>query len=94
MWRIKARHVRDADGGTAALELESEDGRLDVNVRWDGCMEIHVFSQTEENRELSDTFHTCDLKGFIEAMSSLDQTCRDYFKEGSYWERDTDEAAD
>ncbi len=89
MWRIKSRHVRDADGGTAALELETEDGLLDVNVRWDGCMEIHVYSVTEENRELNDTFHTCDLKGFIEALTSLDRACRDYFGDGSYWEHDS-----
>jgi hypothetical protein len=88
LWTIKARHVRDADGGTAALELETADKRLDVDVRWDGCMEIHVYSVTEENRQLSDTFHTCDLKGFIEILSSLDQACQDYFGAGSYWEKD------
>jgi hypothetical protein len=89
LWTIKARHLRDADGGTAALELETEDGRLDVNVRWDGCMEIHVYSVSEENRELSDTFHTCDLNGLIETLTSLDQVCRDYFGEGSYWKHDS-----
>ncbi|TJY43998.1 hypothetical protein E5161_00955 [Cohnella pontilimi] len=91
MWTIKARHVRDADGGTAALELETEDRRLDVNVRWDGCMELHVYSVTEENRELHDTFHTCDLVGFIEALHSLNEVCRHYFDKGSYWERDPDD---
>jgi hypothetical protein len=91
LWTIKARHVRDADGGTAALELQTEDNRLNVNVRWDGCMEIHVYSVTEENRELQDTFHTCDLVGFVEALQSLNEVCRNYFNEGSYWERDPDE---
>jgi hypothetical protein len=86
MWTIMAKHVRDANGGTVALELQTKDKLLDVNVRWDGCMEIHVYSLTEENRELKDMFHTCDLKGFIEALSSLDQVCQDYFSEGSYWE--------
>lgn len=91
MWTIKTRHVRDVDGGTAALELQTEDKLLDVNVRWDGCMEIHVYSLTEENRELKDMFHTCDLKAFIEALTSLDQVCQDYFGEGTYWEREPEE---
>ena len=86
MWVIKAEHRREG-GGTVALELESEDGKFDVNVRWDGCMEIHVYSITEESRELEDTFHTCDLNGFIEKLQSLNGVCWDYFGEGSYWEQ-------
>jgi hypothetical protein len=91
LWTIKARHVRDLDGETAALELETGDGRIDVNVRWDGCMEIHVYSVTEENRELSDTFHTCDLVGFTEALQSLNEVCRQFFDKGTYWEKDPEE---
>ncbi|XEC92965.1 hypothetical protein AB6A23_16430 [Paenibacillus tarimensis] len=91
MWVIKTVHKRDEDGGTAALELETDDQFLDVNVRWDGCTEIQVYSMTEENRELKDTFHTCDLRGFIEALQSLDYVCGEYFREGSYWEREKDE---
>ncbi|WP_052476494.1 hypothetical protein [Cohnella kolymensis] len=91
MWTIKARHVRDVDGGTAALELQTDDRLLDVNVRWDGCMEIHMYSRTEENRELKDMFHTCDLKALIETLTSLDGVCQDYFREGTYWERDPEE---
>ncbi|UUZ86212.1 hypothetical protein LJK88_24060 [Paenibacillus sp. P26] len=87
MWIVKTEHKRDEDGGTVALELETEDKRLDVNVRWDGCAEIHVYSVTEENRELRDTFHTCDLKGMIEELQNLDAICQDFFGEGSYWER-------
>lgn len=86
MWIIKTEHKRDVDGGTAALELETEDKRFDVNIRWDGCAEIHVYSITEENREINDTFHTCDLKGFIDVLQSLNSVCQDYFGEGSYWE--------
>lgn len=84
-WIIKTEHKRD-DGGTVALELETEDRQFDVNVRWDGCMEIHVYSTTEENRTLADTFHTCDLNGFIESLQSLSAVCLQYFEEGSYWE--------
>jgi hypothetical protein len=90
VWVIKTVHKRDMDGGTAALELETEDKRFDVNVRWDGCAEIHVSSVTEENRELLDTFHTCDLRSFIEALQSLDQVCQENFGEGSYWTQKTD----
>jgi hypothetical protein len=86
MWIIKTEHTRE-DGGTVALELESEDGQFDVNVRWDGCMEIHVYSVTEENRELNDTFHTCDLKEFMETLKSLHGVCQEFFGEGSYWEQ-------
>ncbi|MFL0575044.1 hypothetical protein ACH0BK_29170 [Priestia megaterium] len=86
MWVIKTEHRREG-GGTVALELESEDGKFDINVRWDGCMEIHVYSITEESRELEDTFHTCDLNGFIEKLQSLNEVCLDYFGEGSYWEQ-------
>ncbi|MBB6282495.1 MULTISPECIES: hypothetical protein [Geobacillus] len=79
VWVIKAKH-ENGDGETAALELESEDGWLDANVRWDGCMEIHLYSVTEEGRELSDTFHTCDLQGLIERLQSLDAVCRSFFE--------------
>jgi hypothetical protein len=85
MWNIKTRHQRE-DGGTVALELESEDGKFDVNARWDGCLEIHVFSITEEQRELHDTFHTCDLRGFMENLTSLNHVLADFFGEGSYWD--------
>ena len=86
MWVIKTEHKREG-GGTAALELESEDGKFDANVRWDGCMEIHVYSITEESRELEATFHTCDLKGFIEKLQSLDGVCADLFDDSSYWKQ-------
>ncbi|OZB94090.1 hypothetical protein [Paenibacillus sp. XY044] len=89
MWIIKTEHKRDADGGIAALELETEDKRFDVNIRWDGCAEIHVYS-IEENRDINDTFHTCDLKGIIDVLQSLNNVCKDYFGKGSYWE-DTDD---
>lgn len=94
MWIIKTVHKRDEDGGTTALELESDDNRFDVNIRWDGCMEIHVYSVTEENRDLHDTFHTCDLKGFIESLQTLDAVCQDYFGQGSYWDRNDGENAE
>ncbi|WP_199620783.1 hypothetical protein [Paenibacillus alkalitolerans] len=86
LWNIKTKHTRE-DGGTVALELESADQTFDVNVRWDGCMEIHVYTVTEEDRQLKDTFHTCDIGGFIESLKSLNAVCADYFNEGSYWER-------
>jgi hypothetical protein len=87
MWVIKSEHKRDEDGGTVALELETKDKQFDVNIRWDGCAEIHVYSVTEEDRMLNDTFHTCDLKEFIAMLQSLDTVCRDFFGQGTYWER-------
>lgn len=90
-WIIKTEHRRE-DGGTAALELETEDRMFDVNVRWDGCMEIHVYSKTEENRELKDTFHTCDIRQFIAALQSLQQACGEFFGTGSYWEEKAEES--
>lgn len=92
LWIIKSEHKRDEDGGTVALELETEDKRFDVNVRWDGCTEIHVSSVTEENRQLEDVFHTCDLKEFVDVLQTLDSVCQEYFGEGSYWKRKEDEA--
>ncbi|KPC99488.1 hypothetical protein LR69_02330 [Geobacillus sp. BCO2] len=78
VWVIKTKHEND-QGETVGLELESEDGWLDANVRWDGCMEIHLHLVTEEGRELSDTLHTCDLQGLIERLQSLDSVCRSFF---------------
>jgi hypothetical protein len=83
-WIVKSEHQRN-DGGTVALELETEDGMYDVNVRWDGCMEIHTYMNTEENRELADTFHTCDVIEFMDTLLSLSEACRDYFGSG-YWQ--------
>jgi hypothetical protein len=93
MWIIKTQH-KNEDGATVALELESEDGQFDVNVRWDGCMEVHVYSVTEENRELHDTFHTCDVKGFIEKLQSLNGVCAEFFGEGSYWKEKNNNKSD
>ncbi|PZE19572.1 hypothetical protein [Paenibacillus xerothermodurans] len=87
MWVVKTVHRREEDHGVTALELETEDQHLDVNIRWDGCAEIHVYSVTEEDRELRDTFHTCDLKAFIRSLQMLDTACQDYFGEGSYWQQ-------
>jgi hypothetical protein len=70
MWIIQTEHRREG-GETVTIELESEDGKFDVNVRWDGCTEIHVYLITEESRELEDIFHTCDLNGFIEKLQSF-----------------------
>ncbi|WP_409299860.1 hypothetical protein [Peribacillus sp. SCS-155] len=88
MWIIKTKHQRE-DGGTAAIELESKDGRFDINARWDGCIEVHVYSVTEENRKLHDTFHTCDLKDFIESLNSLPPVLSEFFEDGSYWVNNT-----
>jgi hypothetical protein len=86
-WNIKTEHKRnDESAGTAAIELESIDRQFDVNVRWDGCMEIHVFHVTEEGREFKDTIHTCDINGLINVLQSLNEQCQVYFGEGSYWE--------
>ncbi|ARA96760.1 MULTISPECIES: hypothetical protein [Geobacillus] len=96
VWVIKAKHESE-DGKTTALELESEDGWLDANVRWDGCMEIHLYSVTEEGREWSDTFRTCDLQGLIEQLQSLDALCQSFFESQDNWGEDkgrTDDGAD
>lgn len=84
MWNIKTIHKRD-DGGTVAMELETMDRRFDVNVRSDGCLELHSYQVTEENRHISDTFHTCDLRDFTEVLQSLHEVCREQFGDGSYW---------
>ena len=80
-WNVKTIHKMD-DGGVAALELESADGMWDVNIRWDGCAEIHLYTQTEERFELRDSVHTCDLQGFVEALQSLQEACRPFFGGG------------
>lgn len=67
------------------MELESMDRQFDVNVRWDGCLELHAYSVTEENREIHDTFHTCDLRALVEVMQSLEEVCREQFGDQSYW---------
>jgi hypothetical protein len=84
-WNIKSFHRRE-DGGTTALELESADKQFDVNARWDGCLEMHVFHVTEEGREFKDTIHTCDINGLINVLQSLTNQCKEFFGAGSYWE--------
>jgi hypothetical protein len=91
-WIIKTEHQRE-DGGTVALELETADRMFDVNVRWDGCMEIHLYATTEENRKLKDIVRTCDIRAFIETMQSLDEACGQYFGAGSYWEKRAEQAS-
>lgn len=77
-WIIKSEH-KNEDDRVIALELEDEDGSFDANVRWDGCMEIHIRSKTEEGFELADTIHTCDLEGLIAKLQGLQQACLAHF---------------
>jgi hypothetical protein len=79
-WTIKARHTNEEEK-LVALELEDEDGTFDANVRWDGCMEIHIRSITEEDNVLVDTIHTCDIDGLISKLQGLKETCLDYFEQ-------------
>ncbi|WP_223881986.1 hypothetical protein [Niallia endozanthoxylica] len=61
------------------LEVEDEDGMLDANIRWDGLMEIHLQSITEENNEWKDTIHTYDIDALITKLNGLRQVCFDHF---------------
>ncbi|WLD93813.1 hypothetical protein [Alkalihalobacillus sp. AL-G] len=77
-WVIKSKHVNDEDK-VIAVELEDEDGSFNANIRWDGSMEIHIQSLTEENNYLVDTIHTYDLEGLITKLEGLNALCMDYF---------------
>lgn len=79
-WVLKSKH-KNVEERTIALELQDEDGTFDANVRWDGCMEIHLRSKTEEDNVLVDTIHTCDLEGLITKLQGLQQACFDHFEE-------------
>lgn len=77
-WMVKSKHTNEEEQ-IIALELEDGDGTFDANVRWDGCMEIHIRSKTEEDNILVDTVHTCDIDGLINKLQGLKQVCLDYF---------------
>lgn len=79
-WNIKAKHLND-EKRVIGLEVEDEDGSFDANIRWDGGMEIHLHSTTEENVEFHDTIHTYDLDGLIEKLQGLRSVCVDYFSD-------------
>ncbi|WP_047150617.1 hypothetical protein [Aneurinibacillus tyrosinisolvens] len=76
-WVIKSKHKNEEER-TIALELEDQDGTFDANIRWDGCMEIHIRSKTEEDNVLVDTIHTCDIDGLISKLEGLKQACLHY----------------
>ncbi|MET3697809.1 hypothetical protein SAMN05877753_104316 [Bacillus oleivorans] len=77
-WVIKTKHLND-EKRVIGLEVEDEDGTFDANIRWDGSMEIHLHSKTEEGNELNDTIHTSDIDGLISKLEGLKQVCIDYF---------------
>ncbi|HWO78709.1 MAG TPA: hypothetical protein VNM69_22860 [Bacillus sp. (in: firmicutes)] len=81
-WVIKTEHVND-EKRVIGLEVEDEDGTFDANIRWDGSMEIHIRSKTEEGNELCDTIHTSDIDGLIAKLEGLKQVCVDYFDNGN-----------
>jgi hypothetical protein len=83
-WIIKSKHV-NGENIVVGLEVEDEEGIIDANIRWDGLMEIHVRSVTEENNELNDTIHTYDIDGLITRLSGLKQVCLDHFEN---WKED------
>lgn len=86
-WVMKAKHTNEEER-VIALELEDEDGTFDANVRWDGCMEIHIRSKTEEDNVLVDTIHTCDIDGLITKMQGLKQACLEYLDDWKQEERE------
>lgn len=77
-WIIKSKHL-NANKEVIALEVENRDGSLDANIRWDGSMEIHLRSITEENNSLNDSIHTSDINGLITKLEGLKQLFLDHF---------------
>lgn len=84
MWIVKRKHVRDEDGGPAALEFKDEEGLMRANVRWDGSMQVWLDMQTEEQTTRHDTFHTSDLRALIQKLKELQTACEELFARG-YW---------
>ncbi|KAA9022880.1 hypothetical protein [Niallia endozanthoxylica] len=77
-WIIKSKHLND-ENKVIGLEVEDEEGIFDANLRWDGFMEIHIPSITEENNDLKDTIRTYDIDELITKLSGLRQVCVDHF---------------
>ncbi|MFC4769174.1 hypothetical protein [Effusibacillus consociatus] len=90
LWQVTNQHLGD-NGQTVAIELHDPDGWFDANVRWDGCMEIHLHSKTEEGTKLTDTIHTCDIDGLIEKLRDLKQISQEYFDYEGYWKQEDQE---
>jgi len=76
-WIIKSKHVNDEDH-IIGIEVEDEEGMFDANIRWDGYMEIHIQSKTEENNEWKDTIHTYDIDALITKLNGLKQAAIDH----------------
>ncbi|HZG71511.1 MAG TPA: hypothetical protein VEY51_08225 [Chondromyces sp.] len=77
-WIIKSKHLND-EKTVIGLEVADKDGTLDANIRWDGSMEIHIYSVTEEGNKLNDTIHTSDIGGLIAKLEGIKQVYSDYF---------------
>jgi hypothetical protein len=77
-WNIKTIHLND-EKTVIGLEVEDEDGTFDANIRWDGSMEIHIQSITEEDNKLNDVIHTSDIDGLISKLEGLRNVCLDHF---------------
>ncbi|GGB53515.1 hypothetical protein [Fictibacillus barbaricus] len=76
-WVIKSKHLNE-EKKIIGLELQDADGSFDANVRWDGAMEIHIHSITEEYNQIADTIHTSDIDGLIAKLQGLKKVCVDY----------------
>lgn len=86
IWQVTKSHLGE-NGQPVAIEVEDPDGWLHANVRWDGCMEIHLHTKTEEGNVRRDVIHTCDLPGLIDKLSQLCDLSRQSLGANGYWSR-------
>lgn len=96
LWEVTKQHLGE-NGEHVAVELQDPDGWFDVNVRWDGLMELHVYhnvpkgERNERGDQFMDTLHLADLAAFIDRLQELQLICQEMFDFRNTWQRDGEE---
>ncbi len=94
MWIVEREHKRDEDGENVAVELRDPDGWMRAHVRWDGGIQVWIDTVTEEQNEIHDTFHTYDIRGFIDKLQDLQTASEELFNHQGYWASNCVESED
>jgi hypothetical protein len=74
------------------LEVKDPEGWYEAIVKWDGCIELSRFfnlplpRRADDEAQMEDHIHICDLDGFIARLQALKNVAREYFDaQGRDW---------
>jgi len=76
------------------LEIKDPEGWYRAAVRYDGCIDLYRYFNTpvgldpENDREMTDDIHICDIDDFIARLQALKQEAHKHFGNNGHWKPD------